>query len=104
MKHFEYVYVPSHHPRMQENIPVHGIFGSQAMKQRIWIREDFRIEKMIQTQGTRSRSSGKRTAQRIHRLGCAVSMSRRWASSSLMFSILANIIRSTSSESSATVG
>jgi hypothetical protein len=49
VQNFKNIGVAGHHPSVQERIPVNGIFPAKALKQRIRIGENYRIEQMVET-------------------------------------------------------
>ncbi len=50
MQNFQNVRVPGNDPGVQIDIPVHRIFPAQAMKKRIGIRQNLRVEEMVKAQ------------------------------------------------------
>ena len=50
MQNLDHILVAGDDPGMQERVPVHGGLVSQAMKQRIRVSQNRRVEKVIQTE------------------------------------------------------
>jgi hypothetical protein len=46
MQDVDYISIPSHDPGVQIRIPMHRVFGAQAMIERIRIGENFRVQQM----------------------------------------------------------
>jgi hypothetical protein len=47
VQNFQNVGVSGNDPGVQERVPMDGIFGPQAAKQRIWVSQHLRLEEMI---------------------------------------------------------
>src|SRR6266478_4818309 len=50
MEDVNHVRVPRHNPSVQERIPMHRIFVTQPVVQRIGIGQDFRVQQMVKAQ------------------------------------------------------
>ena len=86
MEHLDHVGVARDDPRVQVRIPVDGILFAQTVVERIRIRQDFRIEQVIEAERGilrgRAGSSG-----RSHRVEAAASMRARIACSTSAASV-----------------
>jgi hypothetical protein len=52
LQHFDNIDVARDDPSVQERIPMNGSFAAQAMKQRVGIRENLRVQEMIETESS----------------------------------------------------